>query len=309
MVTKHYTSINHDSAPDDFTTQQQAVSYHHNTTVKYHTVVTQTENDHDNNNQTISTAKKTPTPKGPHTYNSFVAYCYCVNYILGVGVLGIPYAFQKGGLLMGPIFLLIVTLLAGMVLVWILETLCRSVPFFKEKEEQKKDYKMLSASSSVSLPTVESSASVDSNINAVEEEETSNTPPDDKEETKQVDNTSIATEEEGTRIEFPFPEKKYEMNELCALLLGWPGKIIYEGALALCLYGNLWALSTIFAESMSSNVPLPVGPNNYNWFTCNVYTDGSSNCDALYKIYIGVFALFVIPMTCLNLTEQKIVRK
>ena len=25
------------------------------------------------------------------TYGSFVAYCFCVNYILGVGVLGVPY--------------------------------------------------------------------------------------------------------------------------------------------------------------------------------------------------------------------------
>ncbi len=24
------------------------------------------------------------------TYGSFVAYCFCVNYILGVGVLGVP---------------------------------------------------------------------------------------------------------------------------------------------------------------------------------------------------------------------------
>lgn len=26
--------------------------------------------------------------KKDHTYGSFVAYCFCVNYILGVGVLG-----------------------------------------------------------------------------------------------------------------------------------------------------------------------------------------------------------------------------
>jgi hypothetical protein len=30
-----------------------------------------------------------------HMYGSFVGYCFTVNYILGVGVLGMPYAFYK----------------------------------------------------------------------------------------------------------------------------------------------------------------------------------------------------------------------
>ena len=37
-----------------------------------------------------SAPKRNIKQKGnePHTYGSFVAYCFCVNYILGVGVLG-----------------------------------------------------------------------------------------------------------------------------------------------------------------------------------------------------------------------------
>lgn len=104
---------------------------------------------------------------------------------------------------------------------------------------------------------------------------------------------------------FPFPERKYEMNELSRLFLGRVGKVVYEIALCFYLYGSLWSYSTVFAESMASHVPLPIN----GWYTCNVYSDNSTSCDILYKIYVGVYALIVVPMTCLNLTEQKPVRK
>ena len=42
-----------------------------------------------------------------------------------------------------------------------------------------------------------------------------------------------------------------------------------------------------------------------SFFTCNVYKDASLECTWLYIIYVGVFALIVVPLTCLNLTEQK----
>ena len=41
---------------------------------------------------TPKSIQELPPKKPSHgTYGSFVAYCFCVNYILGVGVLGIPY--------------------------------------------------------------------------------------------------------------------------------------------------------------------------------------------------------------------------
>jgi amino acid permease len=58
-----------------------------------------------------------------HTYGSFVAYCFCVNYILGVGVLGVPYGFYKGGVIAGPLILFVVTLFAMMSATWIIESL------------------------------------------------------------------------------------------------------------------------------------------------------------------------------------------
>nr|CAG4714004.1 unnamed protein product [Naegleria fowleri] len=239
-----------------------------------------------------------------HTYGSFVAYCFCVNYILGVGVLGVPNGFQQGGVLIGPIFLFIVTIFAALVLNWILETLCRANAFMKVQEKQKLEEKSsLLHHDNASMGT--SSAAVDGNgtVVATATSDTENI-------LSTVAGTQyspfvqerVVIEDHTTTSElFEFPQRRYEMNELSRLFLGRIGKVIYEIALCCYLYGSLWSYSTVFAESMASHVPLPIN----GWFTCNVYSDNSSTCDALYKIYVGLYALVVVPMTCLNLTEQK----
>ena len=74
--------------------------------------------------------QEAPVPKESHgSYGSFVAYCFCVNYILGVGVLGVPHGFYAGGVAFGPIFLLIVTIMAALVVQWILEAMARAQAF------------------------------------------------------------------------------------------------------------------------------------------------------------------------------------
>eukprot|EP00761_Pharyngomonas_kirbyi_P013833 gb/GECH01013862.1/.p1 GENE.gb/GECH01013862.1/~~gb/GECH01013862.1/.p1 ORF type:complete len:606 (+),score=81.08 gb/GECH01013862.1/:1-1818(+) len=173
-------------------------------------------------------------------YGVFVGYCFTVNYILGVGVLGIPYAFYQAGLALGPIVLLVLSFLAAIALSWVLETMARAEGIERDSPEFK-----------------------------------------------------IAD------------DRKFEVNQLCRMFLGrfWGG--LYEVFVGLYLYGALWSYSTVFAESMALNVPLPVGPSDNLWYTCNVYQNGSGSCTAAYLIYIGIFALIVIPMTCLDLREQK----
>ncbi|RMX67293.1 hypothetical protein DD238_002142 [Peronospora effusa] len=70
-----------------------------------------------------------PLPKQQNLnaqYSPHVAYAFTVNYILGVGSLGIPYAFYRAGLLMGNIMIVLVTLLSYMTVMWICETVARA---------------------------------------------------------------------------------------------------------------------------------------------------------------------------------------
>lgn len=51
-------------------------------------------------------------PASPHgSYGTFVAYCFTVNYVLGVGILGIPWGFVRAGVALSPLVLLVVSLL------------------------------------------------------------------------------------------------------------------------------------------------------------------------------------------------------
>ena len=64
--------------------------------------------------------------------------------------------------------------------------------------------------------------------------------------------------------------------------------------------GALWAYSTVFAASFSANVPI-FFLNDGD--TCNIETD--PGCYANYRIWLGVFSLFVVPLSCLDLREQQ----
>jgi amino acid permease len=190
------------------------------------------------------------------SYGSFIAYCFCVNYILGVGVLGVPHGFFVGGVLFGPLFLLVVTVMAALVVVWLLETMSRAQAFYTAAE---------------------------GGDSTLDEE-------NKKEKRHQGSQFFIGT-------------RKFEVNELCGMFLGRFGRRIYELCLCLYMWGGLWSYASVFAQSMASHLPLYFP--HVGWFTCDVYADASRNCTLTYLVYIGLFAIIVVPLTCLDLTEQK----
>ncbi|KAH9089253.1 hypothetical protein Ae201684P_001457 [Aphanomyces euteiches] len=59
-------------------------------------------------------------------YSPLVAYSFTVNYILGVGSLGVPYALYKAGIVFGSIMLIVVSFLSYMTVMWVSETTARA---------------------------------------------------------------------------------------------------------------------------------------------------------------------------------------
>eukprot|EP00457_Paulinella_chromatophora_P003489 gb/GEZN01003497.1/.p1 GENE.gb/GEZN01003497.1/~~gb/GEZN01003497.1/.p1 ORF type:complete len:618 (-),score=82.41 gb/GEZN01003497.1/:142-1995(-) len=59
-------------------------------------------------------------------YGPYAAYAFTINYILGVGCLGIPYAISQAGLVLGPIILLLVTAFSFLTSVWVAESVARA---------------------------------------------------------------------------------------------------------------------------------------------------------------------------------------
>jgi amino acid permease len=53
---------------------------------------------------------------------------YAINYVIGIGILGIPFAMVQAGILLASGVLLLVVILSGMTAVWIVEVLI-SIPY------------------------------------------------------------------------------------------------------------------------------------------------------------------------------------
>ena len=79
---------------------------------------------------------------------------------------------------------------------------------------------------------------------------------------------------------------KLEITELCEIFLGAQGRNAYSCSIAIYIYGTLTAYCAVFAESLSSHIP--------------VFDSETSN----YSFYLSIFFVTVVPMSCLELNEQ-----
>ncbi|DAZ96329.1 TPA: hypothetical protein N0F65_008453 [Lagenidium giganteum] len=63
-------------------------------------------------------------------YTPLVAYAFTVNYILGVGSLGIPFAFYQAGIVLSNVMIVLVSVLSYMTVMWVSETVARAREVF-----------------------------------------------------------------------------------------------------------------------------------------------------------------------------------
>jgi amino acid permease len=163
----------------------------------------------------------------PH-YSLTVCFCFTLNYVIGVGALGVPYAVRKGGVLLSSIVLVLVSVITSITVSWVVEAI-----------------------------------SVVHAMKSVKE-----------------DPTSIANPEELFEI-----KKKFEVTALCDVLLGNAGRIAFQISLLFLMYTGLWAYAAVFVSSIDgliASVP--------SWALCLL------------------FAVMVIPLSLLELTEQRFVQ-
>ena len=189
-----------------------------------------------------------PTPRGPiastvkgavaqHTYSTFTGYSFTVNYILGVGVLGMPYAFVKGGYVLATLCLLLVTVMASLTAIWLAQTGQRAARLERRA--------ILDMQRSGQQP-------LESHEGRAER----------------------------------FTHRRIEVNELVQIFLGRPARRVYEVLLCIYMIGALWSYSAVFSQSMEGQLPIAAIGSNY-------------------LFYLGLFALIVVPLTCLEMTELK----
>ena len=69
---------------------------------------------------------RTETPSGPKTVNIFFGFFFVVNFCLGTGFLGIPYAFFYTGFPLAIPALLLITFISWNAATWEIEVMARA---------------------------------------------------------------------------------------------------------------------------------------------------------------------------------------
>ena len=64
--------------------------------------------------------------KNPKTVNIFLGFFFMVNFVLGTGFLGTPYAFYHTGIIAGVASLIVISFVSWNCAIWELETMARA---------------------------------------------------------------------------------------------------------------------------------------------------------------------------------------
>lgn len=73
-----------------------------------------------------ATASERDEGKPPKTVNIFLGFFFMVNFVLGTGFLGIPYAFYHTGIVAGALTLLVISFISWNCAIWELEVMARA---------------------------------------------------------------------------------------------------------------------------------------------------------------------------------------
>jgi hypothetical protein len=94
--------------------------------------------------------------------------------------------------------------------------------------------------------------------------------------------------------------RKFEVADLFAFLLGPRARVWYVAVLSGYMYGALWAYGTVFASSFSANVPVVFFNGGR---TCDIERQ-RADCLPSFMTWLAVFAVFAVPLACMELAEQ-----
>ena len=73
------------------------------------------------------------TIRGISAYNPTVMYFFCVNYILGVGCLGLPYSFLQSGMIQGTLLVILLSFVSYVTCLYVAEASYRGMQFKIDK--------------------------------------------------------------------------------------------------------------------------------------------------------------------------------
>mmetsp|Transcript_5270 Transcript_5270/g.10528 ORF Transcript_5270/g.10528 Transcript_5270/m.10528 type:complete len:589 (+) Transcript_5270:222-1988(+) len=226
--------------------------------------------------------------QSPSGYDTQALYIFTINYVLGVGCLGVPYGFARAGVAFGSFLVVGVTVLAYATVSWVAETVGRAERLAAMPCEQgSKCWICLKAHSpddvntplcvSVGEGKVEEKMKLNSSHNYGTPNGASNVSPASSAKAPKFRTESVDS------VTNWASEKSYEVTELCTKFLGWRHKVLYQVSLLALMYVGLLAYSQVFANSISAAV----------------------ECESCSRVLLSfIFGVIVVPLSCSDLEEQ-----
>mmetsp|Transcript_4879 Transcript_4879/g.8675 ORF Transcript_4879/g.8675 Transcript_4879/m.8675 type:complete len:556 (-) Transcript_4879:276-1943(-) len=219
-------------------------------------------------------------------YTPIICYFFTINYILGVGVLGMPYAFHASGIFLASVLVILVTFLSYVTVIWNSEAMLRAEVLGLLSNDERTTPKAsdqsglmhhsghpLARSKEVLSPMHYSDSSgrsgrarALSNLEVLGPDELA----------VAVGNGGGGSEEE----EGAGP--CLEITELSRMFLGGPGRTAYQAALVGLMYVGLLAYAQVFSQTLAAQL-----------------------MHGVPKFLLAViFSVIVVPLSCAELREQ-----
>lgn len=225
-------------------------------------------------------------------YGPITCYAFTVNYILGVGCLGVPYAFLKCGVVLGTILTIVLSFVSYITVMWVAEAaeqelqlrnyLASNNPFLISPVVNRKN-----ASSSnnidetkglISKPqTIYHALSKVMSKGTLNETALYNTLP-----TSTTTSVISRSKSRSGNNRGEDTIRELEVTDLADEFLGSSGKFMYQTSLVLLTFVGLMAYAQVFNSS----------------FLLQVWPSSPPHLPALF------FAVIVVPLSCFDLAEQ-----
>lgn len=197
-------------------------------------------------------------------YSPAICYMFTVNYVLGVGCLGIPYAFMQSGIVAGSVLVIVISAVALLTVLWIAE----AGHIFRFISSTHKDVSSFSSLLEDS-PTKRSS-------------EKSTLLPGSGSKSRASVNRSRGLSEDSLCSTGRDHTDDFEVTDLVSAFLGPTGAAVYQVSLIVLTFIGLVAYCQVFLITYFSQIDPASAP----------------------YIPIALFGIIVIPMSCYDLADQ-----
>ncbi|XP_011404700.1 PREDICTED: transmembrane protein 104-like isoform X2 [Amphimedon queenslandica] len=275
------------------------------------------------------------------TYSSPIAFAYIFNLIVGAGVLALPQAFNKAGLALGTILLLILCAMSYISASYVIECMAAANAYerMSKRRERVKDMtaqsrKPLNYSLKRRSPSL-SKDNGDSLSHSSTEESVSTIPPycvdvsgvydpDKKEEQVNITEVTPLMQPSSDSDEDFEIDTKYELGSMATLFYPKVGVALYYLCICLYLCGDLSVYAVIAPASVTrvvcdmyshyhntSNGTRDYETENGTDAYSDTYSDAcfpGLNKIEIYYIFLLVFILCIGPFTFFNMSKTKLMQ-